>query len=78
MDSSDTYSTSSDEYDLYDEYRTSGDGDIQLIIGPMFSGKSTELIRRIRRHTVAKRNCIVIKYNKDSRFDVEKMSTHDR
>ena len=28
-------------------------GQIQLILGPMFSGKSTELIRRLKRYQVA-------------------------
>jgi len=53
-------------------------GEIQLIIGPMFSGKSTELIRRIRRYTVAKRKCLVVKYQKDTRYSSESMATHDR
>jgi thymidine kinase len=53
-------------------------GEIQLIFGPMFSGKTTELLRRIRRYTVANRSCIVIKYRKDVRYSLEDMSTHDR
>lgn len=52
-------------------------GEIQLIIGPMFSGKSSELLRRIRRYTIAKRRCIVIKYSKDTRYSHENISTHD-
>ncbi|KAH7816148.1 Thymidine kinase [Monocercomonoides exilis] len=52
-------------------------GSIELIIGPMFSGKTTELIRRIRRHSLAKRNCIVIKYSKDRRYSEDKLCTHD-
>lgn len=53
-------------------------GEIQMIIGPMFSGKSTELLRRIKRFTVAKRNCVVVKYNKDNRYSHNKLSTHDK
>ncbi len=53
-------------------------GHIELIIGPMFSGKSTELQRRIKRHTIAKHDCVVIKYNKDTRYSIEEMATHDR
>lgn len=53
-------------------------GEIQLIFGPMFSGKSTELLRRIRRYTVAQRKCLVLKYQNDTRYDAgEKVSTHD-
>jgi len=44
----------------------------------MFSGKSTELLRRIRRYTIAKRSCIVLKYHNDTRYEVEKVSTHDK
>ena len=46
------------------------DGEIQVIFGPMFSGKSTELLRRIRRYTVARRTCILINYLGDVRYDV--------
>lgn len=53
-------------------------GEIQLIYGPMFSGKTSELIRRIRRYTSAKRRCIIIKYSRDIRYDDVKISTHDR
>lgn len=60
-----------------DDFEYTNDGEIQLILGPMFSGKSTELLRRIRRYTVAKRKCAVIKYNKDSRYHDKNMSTHD-
>merc|ERR1711959_522658 len=44
----------------------------------MFSGKSTELMRRIRRYKIAKRNCVVIKYRADTRYSVEKAVTHDQ
>ena len=36
-------------------------------MGPMFSGKSTELIRRLRRYQIAKHECLIIKYAKDDR-----------
>jgi thymidine kinase len=53
-------------------------GQIQLIIGPMFSGKTTELLRRVRRHTIARRKCIVIKYEADKRYSAECAATHDK
>ena len=37
----------------------------------MFSGKSTELARRIRRHQVANRQCLVVKYAGDTRYESE-------
>lgn len=53
-------------------------GQIQVIFGPMFSGKSTELMRRVRRFQVAQYNCLVIKYAKDTRYSDKGMATHDK
>lgn len=59
-------------------------GEIQLILGPMFSGKTSELIRRIKRFETANHKCMVIKYAKDVRYDdgdeqaANSISTHDR
>eukprot|EP00041_Stephanoeca_diplocostata_P015195 m.288391 g.288391 ORF g.288391 m.288391 type:complete len:226 (+) comp19960_c0_seq11:177-854(+) len=58
--------------------RPSSDGSIQLILGPMFSGKSTELLRRIKRYSIAKNRCLVIKYINDTRYSKDRVSTHDR
>jgi thymidine kinase len=54
------------------------EGNIQLILGPMFSGKSSELIRRITRYELAKKRCVLIKYAGDQRYDAECVSTHDK
>eukprot|EP00048_Salpingoeca_helianthica_P017586 m.238016 g.238016 ORF g.238016 m.238016 type:complete len:215 (-) comp21530_c0_seq1:292-936(-) len=53
-------------------------GSIEVIFGPMFSGKTTELLRRIRRFSLAQRTCLVVKYSKDTRYSQEGVSTHDR
>ncbi|CAN9509920.1 unnamed protein product [Ophioblennius macclurei] len=53
-------------------------GQIQVIFGPMFSGKSTELMRRVRRFQVAQYNCLVVKYAKDTRYSDSGMATHDK
>lgn len=53
-------------------------GHIQIIFGPMFSGKTTELIRRVRRYSIARQRCLVIKYAKDTRYSDDGVSTHDR
>jgi len=53
-------------------------GRIQLICGPMFSGKSTELLRKMRVFEVALHKSLIIKYAKDNRFSKECLSTHDR
>lgn len=57
---------------------TKNRGQIQVILGPMFSGKSTELMRRIKRYQVANHECLLIKYAKDARYSDEYLSTHDK
>lgn len=44
-------------------------GTIEVIVGCMFSGKSEELIRRLRRLAVAKKNIIVFKPSADNRWN---------
>ena len=51
-------------------------GRLDLIIGPMWAGKSTELLRRVRRHAVANERCLIVKPSKDTRFNATKI-THD-
>jgi thymidine kinase len=41
------------------------------------SGKTTELLRRTRRYSIARRSCLVIKYAGDTRYAVEEAATHD-
>jgi len=53
-------------------------GSIELIIGPMFSGKSTELLRRVRRNKFSKKSCILVKYKFDTRYSNEGVATHDK
>ncbi|KAM9769083.1 thymidine kinase, cytosolic [Menidia menidia] len=53
-------------------------GQIQVIFGPMFSGKSTELMRRVRRFQIAQYKCLVVKYAKDTRYSETGMATHDK
>lgn len=55
------------------------EGQIQLIIGPMFSGKSSELQRMVRRFEISKRSCMVINYAMDCRYSEEDVvATHDK
>jgi thymidine kinase len=42
---------------------------ITTIIGPMFSGKTSELIRLIDRKRIAGKSCLIIKHCQDNRFD---------
>ena len=52
-------------------------GKINLILGNMFSGKTSELIRRYKRYSIAGKKCIMIKYKKDIRYDEKMIVTHD-
>jgi thymidine kinase len=53
-------------------------GRIELIIGPMFAGKSTELLRRVKRHQIAGSRCLRIKFAGDTRYSADSIATHDR
>ena len=52
-------------------------GSIELILGPMFSGKTTEMVRRLRRQHHANKRVVIIKYDKDQRYDEKMCVTHD-
>jgi thymidine kinase len=54
------------------------EGKIELIIGPMFSGKSTRLIGLIRKYTYKAKKTIMIKFFADKRYtDKSEVVTHD-
>jgi thymidine kinase len=44
----------------------------------MFAGKSTELIRRVKRHEIAGKLCLHIKFAEDTRYSSECIATHDK
>jgi len=52
-------------------------GWIEIVCGSMFSGKTEELIRRVRRARIAKQKVQVFKPQIDIRYQVEKVSSHD-
>ena len=53
-------------------------GWIEVICGSMFSGKTEELLRRIRRAQIAKMKTIVFKPLVDNRYSEEHVVSHDR
>jgi thymidine kinase len=51
-------------------------GSTEIITGSMFSGKTDELIRRLRRARIAKQNVQVFKPIIDTRYTLEKVTSH--
>lgn len=51
-------------------------GRIEVITGPMFSGKSEELIRRLKRAQIAKRRVLCFKPNLDARYHRTAIASH--
>jgi len=52
-------------------------GWIEVICGSMFSGKSEELIRRVRRVQIAKKKVQVFKPTIDDRYDIQHIYSHN-
>ncbi|KAI4294747.1 hypothetical protein MLD38_040933 [Melastoma candidum] len=52
-------------------------GEVHVIVGPMFAGKTTALLRRIELESSNGRNVAVIKSNKDTRYGLDFIVTHD-
>ena len=57
-------------------YRPSGYGYIEMVVGPMYSGKSEELIRRLKRAKIAKQEVIVFKPSIDNRYSQDDVVSH--
>jgi thymidine kinase len=53
-------------------------GWIEVICGPMFSGKSEELIRRLRRAEIARQRLQIFKHAIDARYDSDSIVSHSR
>ena len=52
-------------------------GRIEVICGSMFSGKTEELIRRVRRAIIARQKVQVFKPIIDARYSVERVTSHN-
>jgi thymidine kinase len=51
-------------------------GWIEVVCGPMFSGKSEELIRRLRRAEIAGQRALIVKPQIDDRYDIGHVISH--
>lgn len=52
-------------------------GGVEVICGSMFSGKTEELIRRVKRAQIARKRVQVFKPRIDTRYSVEHVASHD-
>lgn len=52
-------------------------GWIEVVVGPMYSGKSEELIRRLRRAQIAKQKMQVFKPSIDDRYSIHEVVSHN-
>jgi thymidine kinase len=53
-------------------------GWIEVICGPMFAGKSEELIRRVKRCEYAKKKVVVFKPVIDNRYSMDEVVSHNK
>ena len=58
-------------------YRSAPEGWVEVICGSMFSGKTEELIRRLRRAQIAKQKVQVFKPVIDDRYGVQRITSHN-
>lgn len=59
-------------------FLTEGMGWLEVICGSMFSGKSEELIRRLRRAKYANQKVVAFKHSIDNRYDETKLASHSQ
>ena len=55
-----------------------GEGRLEVICGPMFSGKTEELLRRVRRSLIAKLPTLLVKPTTDTRYAIGDVVSHDK
>src|SRR5688572_27291204 len=62
---------------LEPSFHTQRRGWIEVICGSMFSGKTEELIRRLRRARIADQSVEIFKPARDTRYSVDEVVSHD-
>lgn len=58
-------------------YLNQKDGWIEVVCGPMFAGKTEELLRRVKRLEYAKKNIVVFKPDMDKRYSESEVVSHN-
>ena len=51
-------------------------GRLEVVCGPMFAGKTEELLRRVRRAVIARRRVVVIGHALDTRHGADRVASH--
>ncbi|CAN6289025.1 unnamed protein product [Urochloa humidicola] len=59
------------------DVRVGQSGEIHVIVGPMFAGKTTALLRRVQAEAGSGRTVALIKSDKDNRYGLDSVVTHD-
>lgn len=59
------------------DVRAAQSGEIHVIVGPMFAGKTTALLRRVQAEAGSGRTVVLIKSDKDNRYGLDSVVTHD-
>lgn len=63
--------------DIITQHKQPHAGSLEVICGPMFSGKSEELIRRLRRAEIARQQVLTFKSSLDNRTSLDHVVSHD-
>lgn len=66
------------EHALIENCGAASRGSIEVICGSMFSGKTEELMRRLRRAKIANQRVEIFKPSIDTRYDDQQVISHDR
>jgi thymidine kinase len=51
-------------------------GRVEVVCGPMFAGKTEELLRRVRRSVIAGRRVVVLNHALDTRHGTDRLASH--
>src|ERR1700722_6747362 len=65
------------EFDLDERLPRTRRGCIEIVCGSMFSGKTEELLRRVKRARLAQQRVQLFKPKVDDRYDAVKVVTHE-
>ena len=60
------------------EYNEGKKGWVECIVGPMFAGKTEELMRRVKRMEYAHKNYMIFKPSIDTRYSITEIVSHNK